>query len=756
MPDRFPVFLQVFINGRDTEVIREFEQDMETGEIFGARSELQKAGIKLSMLGPTSINLENLDDIRVEHDEFAQSITFYAPHSALHPTVLSARKEEPLEEPDTGYGAVLNYDLSAKRHTRNGETIDAYTAGLDGWVFTPAGSLRSSGTFDIDADGNAEFMRLETRIEHDDMKRGVSYLAGDIKSSAPAWGRSVRMGGIQVKRNFGLRSDLIDGPQLSFDGTAHLASTVEVYIDNNRVYSGEVHEGPFRVEDVPTTASSGEATIVLREEGGDTNVREVPFFAGHNLMKKGKLEYSIETGVARHMFGTTSSHYGSSLSTSASLRYGWSDRITLHGHFESASDLINVSGGISSTIGKWAEFTLASGYSEHKEETGRLLYAAVDARFKGIDFEASSLRSDNGYADLAMINGMQALGGMPATDQMAFPSQQDVFSVGIPLPKSERRLNMSFVNSKRGSRKDQIASAGIGFDIFDERASINVSGSYEFVRDTARVGALFQMQLGANHHIRSNVSTGHSGTSSEVSLSKALEPGTDGVGYEAHITKRKSALELVGSAQFKHRYGKLSGSIRHEDEQSSMEARAQGAIVFAGGKFALAPQIDDAFAIVDAGEPNIPVELQHVEIAHTGWTGRAVVTGLNSYRENQVSIDPSSLPETYALGVTAATVIPARGAGVLVDMRTSGTSASTGEALGVIHLKDGTPAPIGSEISVNGLEPVTVGYDGMAWMTGLAANNTFSLVGTEFECSGRFSFSPTDDIQQQIDHITCD
>lgn len=118
------------------------------------------------------------------------------------------------------------------------------------------------------------------------------------------------MGGVQLRRDFGLRSDLITQQLLSFDGSAAVPSSVDVFIDNNRTYSTGRDAGPFRLEDLPVSAGPGDALIVVTDANGRRTTKAVSFYVSRKLLKKGVLDFSIEAGQTREGCGLESNAYG--------------------------------------------------------------------------------------------------------------------------------------------------------------------------------------------------------------------------------------------------------------------------------------------------------------------------------------------------------------------------------------------------------------------------------------------------------------
>ncbi|MEO5613663.1 MAG: fimbria/pilus outer membrane usher protein, partial [Cypionkella sp.] len=329
---RVPLYLEVTLNGKPTNLVAEFALEPGSGRMFSPKSELEQVGLDGRHLPSGMVDLHGIAGLRFVYDESGQTIDLQAPVAAMRTEVVSAMPETDMLEPERSYGAVLNYSLDAGMQTQaSASDIVTRAASFDGWIFSPFGTLRSSGVvrdLPYDAAGS-DALRLETTYQLSSPKRRLTLAVGDVQSGSLAWSRSIRMGGVQLRRNFGLRSDLITQQLLSFDGAAAVPSSVDVFIDNNRAYSTGRDAGPFRLEDLPVRAGAGEALIVVTDANGRRTTKSVSFYVARNLLKKGLLDFSIEAGRAREGYGLDSNDYGADGVFSGSLRYGLSERITL-------------------------------------------------------------------------------------------------------------------------------------------------------------------------------------------------------------------------------------------------------------------------------------------------------------------------------------------------------------------------------------------------------------------------------------------
>ncbi len=107
-----------------------------------------------------------------------------------------------------------------------------------------------------------------------------------------------------------------------------------------------------------------------------------------------------------------------------------------------------------------------------------------------------------------------------------------------------------------------------------------------------------------------------------------------------------------------------------------------GAIAVAGGGVFATNRIDDAFAVVDVGAPDVDVQFQNRPVGKTDGQGRILVPGLNSYEPNTVSIDPKNLPVDADVPATKEVVVPADRSGVVREVRGVGGAEGSARHLG--------------------------------------------------------------------------
>jgi Pili and flagellar-assembly chaperone, PapD N-terminal domain len=135
---------------------------------------------------------------------------------------------------------------------------------LEARVFGRIGLLRQTATVSRTSSGGSGFVRLDTTFSRSNPASLVTYRAGDLVSRGFEWTRPVRLGGVQVGRDFTRRPDLVTMPLPSYADTAAVPSTVDVFAGGAKVYSTKVTSGPFSIADLPIVSGAGTARIVRR------------------------------------------------------------------------------------------------------------------------------------------------------------------------------------------------------------------------------------------------------------------------------------------------------------------------------------------------------------------------------------------------------------------------------------------------------------------------------------------------------------
>lgn len=756
--------LEVLLRGQSTNLVASFMQ-LPDGTFAATRAELKELGIVAPGEGEPDalLRLDEIPNVTYQYIADTQSIDIAIPDSQRIAGKLDAAgAADAVVVAEPGLGTVFNYSLFAAGGTSSGDevvTLDVASALVDARIYGSFGVLSSSQIAQSDLEEPAEFIRLDTTWSYSDPDRLLTYRAGDVISGGLSWTRPIRMGGVQVARNFALRPDLVTMPLPSMSGTAAVPSTVEVYINNTRTYTQDVPAGPFEISNIPVVSGSGTARLVVRDATGRETVTTAPFFASPELLRKGIFDFSAEAGLARTISTDGLGEYSDAPVASFSARYGWTDAVTLEGHVEGGAGLLNAGAGATMQIGDWAIGSLAGSLSTAPDETGGQVYASVETTLLGTTLFASTLRTFGDYNDLGSVTGEITAHGSGSTGILGHvrsdkpPRAVDQISLGLPLFGASNPISISFANIEYADEDAiQVVSAS-----YSRRITDNVSG---FVTGLSRFGeddgfgihGGVSWSIGEHGTLSSGITHNRDGTGYTAQYVKPMGSAPGSFGWQAQVTEGETSSQ---HAQLTYRgtvAKAVAGAIRVNESVEAF-AGVEGALVWAEGGVFLAHRIDDAFAVVDTGVPGVDVLFENRPVGKTDASGRALVAGLRSYQRNSIAIDPIDLPLDVVIPQTQVDAIPQALSGVRVTF----DKVSQKDAA-VLVLRDGAGAylPVGRHGKVDETgEAFVIGYDGQAYVTGVAATNSVTVTLVEGECHGTFSYAAEAGAQVTIDPVVC-
>ena len=722
--------LEVVMNGRATGRVGEFTD--RDGALYARASELRELGFALPQDAAASdepIPLSSLPNVRAQVNEAQQTLVVVAGDSALRPTELRGRTPVPLAPLSRpGYGAVLNYDVvgTFARPQVTGGAL------LDGRAFNPHGLLQSTGFVNFTPSvGGKRFVRLETtytRTQSDKLRR---WRVGDVVSGTLSWTRAVRLGGVQVASDFGLRPDLVTYPLPQISSTAAVPSTVNVVVNGVRQLSESVQPGPFTVRTLPVVTGAGEVSVAVVDVLGREILINLPFYASTALLARGLSSYSVEAGAVRQNFGQAGDRY-SGWAANGSARYGLTDRLTLESHGETTGGLVLLGGGVTSLIGTLGVVNVAmagsvGGKPGSASPGGAMVWTSFQRVSRRASFSVNSGFSTSGYHDIASEKGSPA----PKSTLDANLGYR-IGALGNIGAAYSRRISRTYPAGSGHGQPDDGVIAHQRVELITASYSVRVglasfyATGFKDLHDTRAFGLGLGVgfPLGASSHASVETTRqGERSTSSASVARSALKPGD--YGYRLRASASAADTQLLAEGELFNRWGRVSAGVDHSAGRVAGRAGVSGAIVLAGGDLFASDRIFDSFAVVSTGDvAGVPVFYENRPLGATGARGKLLVPSLLSYQNNRLSLDATSLPADIEVGQTSVLARPADRSGVMVDFRVRRVAA----ALLTLHDRTGQPLPLGSVVKVDGAEAQPVGYDGQAYVTGLKPTNHVTVV----------------------------
>ncbi|MCC4619756.1 fimbria/pilus outer membrane usher protein [Xanthomonas cassavae CFBP 4642] len=722
------LYLDVTLNQADRG-LAPFE--MVDGHLRASVDALRKLGFVLAdRAADEQVALDSLRDVEVRYDAALQRLALQAPLAqlSLSTTVLKAEDVAP-PSATASPGMLLNYDLYATRNTgASSVSLATELRGFGigrGMVDTTAVLL----AYDRPQDERwrSEAVRLDSAWQMDFPDSATSLSVGDFYSGFVDWSRSIRLGGVQIGRNYALQPYRVLTPTPSFLGEAAVPSTVELYVDGLRQYSGQVPAGPFQLAAQPGISGTGQAQIVVTDAFGRVRRLDFAFYGTPQLLARGISEWSAGIGHLRRDYGVHSFAYASQPVASASLRKGLRDDFTIEAHTEAGGGVVNAGAGGIWLLGAGGVFNAAYAHSRmHALGGGQYVlgYAWNNRRF---NVNVGTQRTHGDYRDLGALQG-----SLPARI-----SDRVVFGVNLAAIGS---LGSSYVRLSYPQGDTSRYASVFWSRSFGRNWAANLSANQNLdVRSDRSVYLSLSTTFGEIRQAGASMQRNGNRTGSVADVSQPLPGDGDlgGIGWRLQGRAGDDASGGLAELGWLNRVGRYNIGAASQDGDTFGYASASGSLVWMNGRGFAARDIQDSFAVVSTdGQPGIPVRLENRLIGVTDARGTLLVTPLQSWQRNQLSIDTLSLPADLRVDRVDTTVTPRQQSGVAVRFGITRVQA----AIIVLHDASGTPVPVGSLVQREGdTERVVVGYDGETYLDNLQRDNRILVDTPDGRCVAQFT-----------------
>ncbi len=535
------------------------------------------------------------------------------------------------------------------------------------------------------------------------------------------------------------------------EGSARVPSTVDVYIDGLKAYSGRIQEGPFRLDSLPVFTTNGTVRVVLTDNTGREVTSESEFSTSPDLLKHDLYDFSVDGGVMRRDYGVDNFGYEENPVGLASLRYGLTDWLTAEAHAEGSLDLYSGGGGFLASAGRFGLFSGAIAGSYYDGSAGVFLQAGWEGRIGDLGIVASTSRTFGTFEDLASLSSANAKGRIDPEARV--PKALDRLSLTYSFDKLKAGVGATFIHQLTADGKRSLLLSGSYSQTLFDDVMMSATAFADFGDDRDIGGYLsVSVPLGKTMNSTAGVSYARNTAIATAEVSKPFDDDGLPVAWRVSHSEGGSRITAANGAM-RTNIAELDGMIVKQDDSLRANAAIEGSLVMADGSVMAGRRIDDSFAIVNVGAKDVPVEYENRFAGRTGSNGKLLLPQLNSFHRNKIAIDVEGLPLNADIGETEMTVIPRDKSGVIVDF---GVKTDESAALVVLQDSSGSYIPESAEVFLEGTaEPFIVGYDGQAYLTGIAASNSLTVKFKGNECHASFAFKPGNDAQSMIGPLPC-
>ncbi len=738
------LFLELVVNQQDTGRVVAVSQ--RAGSLFLPASVLQEVGMKLPAELSAEVDLDKVPGLHTDYDSQAQRLLLNVPPAWLPEQFIGDRSNYPRTQALTSFGALLNYDA----YLNDTDDSDTYlrifneVRLFDTWgTVTNTGQYRATlGPETQGSSLNNGYRRYDTTWRFSDDERLLTYEAGDVISGALPWSSSVRLGGVQLSRDFGVRPDLVTYPLPQFAGEAAVPSSVDLFINGYKSSSADLQPGPYTLTNVPFINGAGEAVVVTTDALGRQVSTTVPFYVTSTLLQKGLSDFSVSAGNLRRDYTVRDFGYGAGVA-SGTFRYGLSDAFTLEGHAEAASDLTLGGVGGNLRLGNFGVLNTAVSQSQFDGGSGQQVSLGYQYSSQRYSLSYQRVERRDQYADLTLIDTPYA--------SLSKRSEQATLSVNL----------------------NDFGSLGVGY--FDVQAAddsrtrlLNLTWSKSLWRNTSfylsanrEIGDsnwAVQGQLVIPFDVYGSLSLGSERSKTgevqqRVNYSRAV-PAGGGVGFNLGYASGDGPAYRQADLTWRLQSVQLQAGVYGTREAQTRWADASGSLVWMDKQFFTANQVNDAFVVVSTeGFAGVPVRYENQVVGETDRNGHLLVPWSSAYYRAKYEIDPLNLPSNLQVPNVEQRVAVRRGSGYLLEFPVRRVIAASITLVDAQHQE----LPLGSQVrheQSGGL--AVVGWDGLVYLENLATHNTLQVtVGSGQTCQATFELDITQEQVPMIGPLVC-
>ncbi|WP_338481113.1 fimbria/pilus outer membrane usher protein [Pseudomonas trivialis] len=730
------LFLQLVVNQMDTGRVIAVEQ--RAGQLFVPAGSLQEVGMTLPGDFGASVALDTVPGLHSDYDSTGQRLLLDVPPSWLQEQFIGNRSTYPRTQAMSSFGALLNYDVYFNDTDEGGSYLAAWNEVrlFDNWgTLSTTGQFRQTLAGGIsDSTLNNGYRLYDTTWRFSDDERLLTYEAGDVVSGSLPWSSSVRLGGVQLSRDFAVRPDLVTYPLPQFAGEAAVPSSVDLFINGYKSESALLQPGPYTLTNIPFINGAGEAVVVTTDALGRQVSTTVPFYVTSTLLQQGLSDFSVAAGTLRRDYALRDFGYGAGVA-SGTFRYGYSDNVTLESHAEASSNLTLGGLGGNLRLGNFGVLNTAISESRFDGRSGQQLSLGYQYNSTRYSLSYQRVERRDEYADLTLVDTPYA-----------------------SLSKRSEQVTLS-LNLQR------FGSLGVGY--FDVQAAddsrtrlLNLSWSKPLWRNTSfylsanrEIGdsnwamqAQLVIPFDLNGSLAVSTERSKDGASRQRLNYSSAVPSEGGVGYNLGYAQGDGPTYRQADLTWRLQSVQLQAGVYGSSDAETRWADASGSLVWMGGNVFAANRINDAFVVVSTqGFAGIPVRYENQLVGQTDRHGHLLVPWSSAYYRAKYEIDPLNLPPNIQSQNVEQRVSVRRGSGYLLEFPLRRVLAASITLVDRQHQE----LPLGSlVVHEQSNTQAVVGWDGLVYLENLSAHNTLQVtLGEGQSCQATFDM---DEQQQDV------
>ncbi|MBI6528649.1 fimbrial biogenesis outer membrane usher protein [Proteus vulgaris] len=713
---------------------------------------------KLYTMTDSCVDLSVIPDAKSELEFDSQRLYLSIPQIALS---RNPRGYIDLNKIDNGITALLlNYSYSGSknydRKNNNSSETSHYINLRPGLNFGPW-RLRNYTTWSNSGNQSGKWNTVYTYLSRNINKIKSQLMLGDGVSPSAIFD-SVPFRGAQLSTDDDMYPESLKGYAPIIRGIARSNAQITIKQNGYIIYQTEVAAGPFEINDLYPTGSSGDLYVTIKESNGSEQHQIVPFASLPVLQREGYLSYSVTGGeyrsydknVDKTKFGQFTLIYG--------LPYG----VTTYGGSQLSQDYQSYSLGAGKNLGVFGAISVDITHASSTFNNG-IKQQGQSYRFRynknlndvGTNIALAGYRySTNGFYSLSEVfDSFRRTNYSPEVERRRNRAE---VTINQNLGEGNGSLAIGYIKEDYWNSDKKTQSATLGYN--NSWQGISYGMNYTYNKNTNRYSYVTgeKTQSDNEHQFAFSVSVPFSVFDDTFyynfnTNSSSNNTSTGSVGISAsQLNNRLNWSAQQGftnqdqgssgniNASYKGQLGDITGGYSYGKDNHNLYYGVNGSVVAHSGGIVLGQQLGETSAIVDI--PNAKdVAILNQAGVKTNSTGYALVPYVTPYRKNTLEIDTLMLPENTEMELTSQTISPSRGALVKADF-----SANVGyRVLMTVNFANKKPVPFGAQVIFKDNSQLNsiVGNDGEVYLSGLEQSGNFTIKYNNKTCHVNYDLS---------------
>ncbi|NBM27702.1 fimbria/pilus outer membrane usher protein [Proteus sp. G4417] len=708
------------------------------------------------------VNLSAIPEAKSELDFDSQRLYLSIPQIALSK---NPRGYIELDNIDNGINALLlNYSYSGSKNydRKNGSsnTTSNYINLRPGLNLGPW-RLRNYTTWSSTSNQSGKWNTLYTYLSRNINKIKSQLILGDGISSSDVFD-SVPFRGMQLSTDDEMYPESLRGYAPIIRGIAKSNSQITIKQNGYTIYQTEVAAGPFEINDLYPSGSSGDLYVTIKGANGSEQHQIVPFASLPVLQREGHFTYSVTGGeyraydnnVDKTKFGQFTLVYG--------LPYG----TTAYGGSQLSQNYQSYSLGVGKNLGSFGAVSVdvtqaKSTFNDGRKQQGQSYRFRYNKNLNniGTNIDLAGYRySTSGFYSLSEVfDSFRRTHYSPEIEQRRHRAE---ITLNQNLGDKYGSLAIGYIQEDYWNSKSKKQSATLGYNNSWQGISYGINYTYNkntvnhsYIADQKRQNddehllafsvnvpfSVFDNTFYYNFNANSNNNSSSTGS---VGISASQLNNRLNWSVQQAFTNQDQGSSGNINASYKGQLGDITGGYSYSKDNHNLYYGVSGSVVAHSQGVVFGQQLGETAAIVDI--PNAgDITILNQAGVRTNNSGYALVPYVTPYRKNTVEIDTLRLPENAEMELTSQTVLPSRGALVKANF-----SANVGyRVLMTINLENKKPVPFGAQaiFKDNSQLNSIVGNDGEVYLSGLKQKGNFTIKYNNESCQVNYDLSDIPD-----------